>query len=76
MALLTELHIDRLSVEDRLLLVEEIWDSIAQTQQTVPLTVSQQQELERRLRDHEQNPDDVVSWKTVKSATLANLSQS
>ena len=29
MALLTELHIDRLSVEDRLLLVGEIWDSIA-----------------------------------------------
>ncbi|MBC7820251.1 MAG: addiction module protein [Planctomycetaceae bacterium] len=75
MPLLTELHIDRLSVEDRLLLVEEIWDSIAQTQQTVPLTNSQQQELERRLRDHEQNPDDVVSWEEVKAATLARLGQ-
>lgn len=67
MALLTELHIDRLNVEDRLLLVEEIWDSIAQTQQTVPLTESPQQELERRLHDHEQNPDDVVSWKEIGS---------
>ena len=75
MALLTELHIDRLSVEDRLLLVEEIWDSIAQTQRTAPLTDSQQQELERRLRDHEQNPDDVVSWEAVKAATLARLGQ-
>ncbi len=74
MPLLTELHIDRLSVEDRLLLVEEIWDSIAQTQQTVPLSESQQQELERRLRDQEQNPDDFVSWETVKAATLARLS--
>lgn len=75
MALLTELHIDRLSVEDRLLLVEEIWDSIAQTQQTVPLTESQQQELDRRLRDHEQTPDDVVSWEEVKAATLSRLGQ-
>ncbi len=75
MALLTELHIDRMSVEDRLLLVEEIWDSIAHTQQTVPLTALQQQELERRLREHEQNPDDVVSWEEVKEATLARLGQ-
>ena len=75
MALLTELYIDRLSVEDRLLLVEEIWDSIAQTEQTVPLTASQQQELELRLREHEQNPDDVVSWEDVKTATLARLGQ-
>src|SRR5262245_22011836 len=75
MALLSELHIDRLSIEDRLLLVEEIWDSIAQSQTTVPLTDSQQQELERRLRDHEQNPNDVVAWEEVKAATLARLSQ-
>ena len=75
MALLTELHIDRLSVADRLLLVEEIWDSIAESQQSVLLTDSQKQELERRLRDHEQNPDDVVAWEDVKAATLARLSQ-
>ena len=75
MALLTELHIDRLSVEDRLLLVEEIWDSIAQTPQAGTLTEPQQQELERRLRDHEQNPDDVISWDEVKMATLARLGQ-
>ena len=75
MALLTELYIDRLSVEDRLLLVEEIWDSIAQTQQTVPLAELQQVELERRLRDHEQNPNDVIAWEDVKAATLARLGQ-
>ncbi len=73
MALLTELHIDRLSVEDRLLLVEEIWDSIARSPKAAPLTEPQQQELERRLHDHEQNPDDVVSWEEVKAATLARL---
>ncbi len=75
MALLTELHIDRLSVEDRLLLVEEIWDSIAQTPQAMSLTEHQQQELERRLQKHERNPDDVVSWEEVKAATLERLSQ-
>ena len=64
-----------LSVAERILLVEEIWDSIAQTQQTVSLSKSQQQELERRLLDQEQNPDDVVSWEEVTAATLARLGQ-
>ena len=75
MALLTELHIDRLSVEDRMILVEEIWDSIAQTPQTISLTVPQQHELERRLQEHVRNPDEVVSWEEVKAATLARLSR-
>lgn len=75
MPLLNELHLDRLSVEDRLLLVEEIWDSIAQSRQTVPFTAEQQQELELRLRNHEQNPNDVVAWEDVKAAALARLGQ-
>lgn len=73
MALMTELHIDRLSVEDRWLLVEEIWDSTARSQPTVPLTESQPQDVERRLRHHEQIPEDVVAWEDVKAATLARL---
>ncbi len=75
MALMTELHIDQLTVEDRLLLVEEIWDSIAQTQPTIALSDSQQSELEFRLRDHAQNPDDLVAWEEVKAAALARLSR-
>lgn len=75
MALITDLHLDRLSVEDRLVLVEELWDSIGRTQSSVSLSAEQQQELERRLIDHQQHPDDVVSWDEVKATTLARLGQ-
>ena len=44
-----ELGIDRLSISDRITLVQEIWDSIAANPESVPLTVSRKLELDRRL---------------------------
>jgi len=63
---LKSLGIDRLGVDERLALIEELWESIATT--PVPLTDAQRAELDRRLADHEANPDDVVSWEDVKSS--------
>lgn len=69
---LKSLGIERLSVAERLLLVEELWDSIAAD---TPLTDLQRAELDRRLRDHEANPDDVVSWEEVQSSITARLNR-
>ena len=57
-----ELGIDRLSVADRLALVQEIWDSIAATPEEVPLTPAQKQEIDRRIADLEANPNNVLTW--------------
>ena len=62
------LGIDRLGVEERLALVEELRESIAADSTAVPLTPAQRSELERRLADHEARPDDVVSWEEVKTS--------
>lgn len=67
------LGIDRLSVEDRLALVQEIWDSIAASPEQVPLTDPQRQELQRRLDDHAADPSDAVPWETVWDEALARL---
>lgn len=67
------LGIDRLAVEDRLDLVEQIWDSIAADNIGLPLTDAQRIELERRIADHEQNPDDVVSWDEIRAAVSKHL---
>ena len=67
---LKSLGIERLSVEERLVLVEELWDSIAAA---TPLTDAQRGELDRRLADHEAHPDDVVSWEEVESSIAARL---
>jgi putative addiction module component (TIGR02574 family) len=68
---LKKLGIDKLSVEDRLALVEEIWNSIAATPEQLSLTDAQKQELDRRLADDEANPHDAVPWEVVKAEAQA-----
>jgi putative addiction module component (TIGR02574 family) len=60
-----------LSVEERIELVEAIWDSIAASNAAPPLTEAQKVELDRRLADHEANPDDVIPWEEVKADAIA-----
>jgi len=60
------LGLDRLRLEERLSLVEELWDSIAADSEAVPLTGPQRVELDRRLADHEADPTDVTSWDEVR----------
>ena len=67
------LGIDRLGIEERLNLVEEIWDSIAADSAAVPLTDAQREEIDRRIADHEANPDDVVPWEEVKASISERL---
>ena len=70
---LRSLGIDRLSVEERLALVEDLWDSIAGESAAMSLTDVQRAELDRRLADHEANPTDVVAWEDVKASIATRL---
>jgi putative addiction module component (TIGR02574 family) len=56
--------IDRLGVDERLALLEEIWESL--DEQHPELTEAQRSELQKRLADDDANPDDVVPWEDVK----------
>ncbi len=70
---LKSLGIERLGIEERLILVEELWDSIAADSAAVPLTEAQRAELDRRIAEHEANPDDVVPWEEVKTSITERL---
>ena len=69
------LGIDRLSLEDRLALMQEIWDSIEEEQQAAPLTPAQESELKRRLAAHKADPDNVIPWEQIKAEALARFQQ-
>lgn len=70
---LKSLGIERLGIEERLILVEELWDSIAADSAAIPLTVAQRAELDRRIAEHEKSPDDVVPWEEVKGSITERL---
>ncbi len=59
--------IDQLTIAQRILLVEEIWDSIADQQDQLPITEAQKQDLQRRLATHKANPKAGSSWEEVKA---------
>jgi putative addiction module component (TIGR02574 family) len=67
------LGLDRLGFEERLSLVEELWDSIAADGEAVLLMGPQRVELDRRLADHETDPSDVMSWDEVRSSVSDQL---
>jgi putative addiction module component (TIGR02574 family) len=64
------LGIDRLSVSERIRLVEEIWDSIADEADSLEIPQSHKDELDRRLEAYERDPRAGSSWEEVKARLI------
>ena len=61
-------EIATLSIEDRIRLVQAIWDSIAAEQAYPDLTEQQKRELDNRIDDYEINPDNVLTREEIKAS--------
>lgn len=53
----------KLPVEERLRLVELIWESLVERPSDVPLGEAHRAAIDERLAEHERDPDNVVSRK-------------
>jgi putative addiction module component (TIGR02574 family) len=55
----------QLTIDERIQLVEDLWDSIAAEAlaepERLPVTAAQRRELERRSADHKQTPDEAIA---------------
>ena len=60
----------KLPVPDRIKLVEDIWDSIAEAPDDFPLTAAQKRELDRRLELIHRNPERAIPWADAKQLIL------
>lgn len=56
-----------LSIPEKIQLVEDIWDSIAVHPEMVELSPQIKNELDKRMEEHEQHPDDISNWDDVRS---------
>jgi putative addiction module component (TIGR02574 family) len=63
----------KLSVEERLQLVENLWDSIEADTRDKPFELSDDEkaELERRISEHEANPGSALDWNEVRARLWA-----
>lgn len=65
------LGIDQWSVEDRLRLIDEIWEGIEDMSDETPVSEAHKAILDERLAAHAANPHDVVSWEVVQARLQA-----
>ncbi|MEM9213216.1 MAG: addiction module protein [Cyanobacteria bacterium P01_F01_bin.150] len=61
-------EITALSTEDKILLVQAIWDSIPAEQAYPELTEAQKHELDHRIDRYEDDPENVLSWDEIKAS--------
>jgi putative addiction module component (TIGR02574 family) len=71
-------HLRQLPIVERLQLVEDLWDTIAEEapDQAIPLSPELAAELDRRLAEHEANPTAGRPWAEVRADILARARRS
>ncbi|MFA7240453.1 MAG: addiction module protein [Sulfuricellaceae bacterium] len=67
------LGIDRLGIDERLELVDDILASLSNEAEAYSLTDTQKTELDRRLASYEQNPDDLVPLHEVMASATSRF---
>ena len=66
MSTLARADILSLSIAERIQLVEDIWDSVAEAPDSVPLSDGEKAELDRRLDAYHQDPNAGSPWGMVR----------
>ena len=61
-------EVRKLPVEERMELLEQIWDSIAEEPGQPELTDAQKRELQRRAAAYAADPGSAIPWEEVKAA--------
>jgi len=66
MSILTKTDILNLSISERIQLAEDIWDSITEVPDSLPLTEDEKAELDRRLDAYHNNSNEGSPWDIVR----------
>ena len=64
--------IKKLSIAERILLAEELWNSIVADQNRLKVTKAQRDDLDQRIDDYYSSPDKATSWEEVRDRLKAN----
>ena len=65
--------LERLSRFERLQVIGELWDSIAEQVEQIPLCESHREEVDRRWTAFLANPDSAIAWEVVEADATSRL---
>lgn len=65
--------IKKLSIAERIFIVEDIWDSIVSSNENYELSEAQKEELELRLQADLETPENTKPWNEVKNELRSRL---
>mgnify|MGYP000611778426 CR=1 FL=1 len=63
----------KLPSTEKIRLVQQLWDEIAEEASHLPLADAQRRLLDERIDEHEANPDDVEPWEGARDDILRKL---
>ncbi len=63
----------KLSPIEKVRLLQDLWDDVAEEVASAPLTESERRLLDERIQQHEQNPGDVETWAKTRDDILSEL---
>ncbi|HKJ22738.1 MAG TPA: addiction module protein [Gammaproteobacteria bacterium] len=61
------MNLQELSASEKILLAEELWDSVASDERLFPITEEQKEELDRRLANYSLDPEAGDFWENVRA---------
>jgi putative addiction module component (TIGR02574 family) len=64
--------LEPLSLQEKLILVDELWHELAAHPEAFPPREDHIKLIEQRLEHFRQHPNDVVAWETVKGRVLSS----
>jgi putative addiction module component (TIGR02574 family) len=67
MSTVNNINIQQLSQSERILLAEELWDSVAKNQDDLEVTDAQRKILDERMTAYIASPNEGTSWEDVKN---------
>lgn len=61
------MNLQELTASEKILLAEELWDSVAFDERLFPITEDQKAEIDARLASYTTNPEAGDTWENVKN---------
>lgn len=70
-----KVEVERLDLSEKLMLVEDIWDSIAESNSKLPMPAWQKKELDKRYDAYQRGELNLHSWEDINKSIRKKINE-